>query len=207
MGGFKSNVHWYTVGWLRAIYDWMLRWARTKYGEQVLFVVAVAESSFFPLPPDAVLLCLGVARPKRSLWYALLATVGSVLGGLLGYLIGAVFFASVGEWILDALSLHEAFALAGSYFSENAFLAIVGAAFTPIPYKVFTIAAGVWAINPVVFLAASVVGRGARFFAEGLFLYYGGPRIAVFIDRWFGWVTLGVFLVVVALVAAVRFLG
>lgn len=208
MGGkLPTTVHWYTIGWLRRLYDWTLDVARTKNGPRVLFLVALLESSIFPVPPDAVLLCLGMARPKRSLWYGALATVGSVLGGLIGYIIGMVFFSSLGQWILDVFSLREKFAYVGVLFSKHAFLTILGAAFTPIPYKVLTIASGFWSINIVVFLAASLLGRGARFALEAVFLYYGGPSIARFIDRWFGWITLGVFILLVAIVVFIGFIG
>jgi len=185
----------------------VLALAGTKHGERVLFAVAVMESSIFPVPPDAVLLCMGVAKPKKSLWYASLATVGSVLGGLIGYAIGMLFFASIGAWIIQTLHLSSAFDFVGRLFAENAFLTIAGAAFTPIPYKVFTIAGGLWGINLVLFVAASFIGRGSRFFLAATVLYFGGAPIAKFIDRWFSWITAGSFIVLVAIVALWSLIG
>ena len=109
------------------------------------------ESSFFPLPPDALLLAVGIGKPSRAWWLAFVSTVGSVLGGLLGYFIGYALFSSLGGPILDVFNLHAEFALVGEYFRANVFLTIAGAAFTPIPYKVFTIAAGFWTVDLFIF--------------------------------------------------------
>ncbi|UCH19978.1 MAG: DedA family protein [Deltaproteobacteria bacterium] len=170
---------------LRRLYDWVLHWAATPYGTWALFLLAFSESSFFPIPPDVLLIALAVAIPKKSFKYALLCSVGSVVGGCFGYFIGWQFMASVGEKIiafygLDAKVEH----IARLYMTYDAW-AIGIAGFTPIPYKVFTISAGAFKINFSVFIFASLVSRSARFFLVGGLIYIFGPRIKAFIDRYF----------------------
>lgn len=170
---------------LRRLYDWVLHWAATPYGTWALFLLAFSESSFFPIPPDVLLIALAVAIPKKSFKYALLCSVGSVVGGCFGYLIGWQFMASVGEKIiafygLDAKVEH----IARLYMTYDAW-AIGIAGFTPIPYKVFTISAGAFKINFSVFIFASLVSRSARFFLVGGLIYIFGPQIKAFIDRYF----------------------
>lgn len=170
---------------LRRLYDWVLRWAATPYGTWALFLVAFAESSFFPIPPDVLLIALCVARPHRSITLALVCSLGSVLGGCLGYLIGWQFMASVGSRIVDFYGLTDKVAaIEGLYNAYDAW-AVGIAGFTPIPYKVFTIAAGMFKINFSVFLMASMVSRSARFCLVGGLIYAFGPRIQQTIDRYF----------------------
>ncbi|MBD3318805.1 DedA family protein [Candidatus Woesearchaeota archaeon] len=204
---FDRLVRWHksASAWLRRMYAWVLSWAYTKYAALVLFIVAFLESSIFPLPPDTLIVLLALARPSRAFWYAVVGTVGSVLGGLLGYYVGAVLFDSVGQLILDSWSLHDEFAIVGEYFSAGAFLTIAGAAFTPIPYKVFTIAAGFWSIDLWVFFIASLAGRGLRFFLEASLLFFFGKRIEKFVEKYLGWLSFGLFLIVVLIVIAWRY--
>lgn len=170
---------------LRRLYDWVLRWAATPYGTWALFLVAFAESSFFPIPPDVLLIALCVARPDRSITLALVCSLGSVLGGCLGYLIGWQFMASVGSRIVDFYGLTDKVAaIEGLYNAYDAW-AVGIAGFTPIPYKVFTIAAGMFKINFSVFFMASTVSRSARFCLVGGLIYAFGPRIQQTIDRYF----------------------
>ncbi len=170
---------------LRKLYDWVLHWAETPYGSWALFLLAFCESSFFPIPPDVLLIALAVAIPKRSLRYALICSAGSVLGGCLGYLIGWQFMAGIGERIISFYGLTEKIAyIQGLYTAYDAW-AIGIAGFTPIPYKVFTISAGAFHINFTVFVIASLVSRSARFFLVGGLIYIFGSRIQAFIDRYF----------------------
>ncbi len=170
---------------LRRLYDWVLHWAATPYGTWALFLLAFAESSFFPVPPDVLLIAMCVARPRRSLKYALVCAVGSVLGGCLGYLIGWQFMASVGDRIVAFYGLGDKVAAIESLYNAYDAWAVAIAGFTPIPYKVFTIAAGMFKINFTVFILASTASRSARFFLVGGLIYRFGPRIQVFIDRYF----------------------
>jgi membrane protein YqaA with SNARE-associated domain len=170
---------------LRRLYDWILHWADTPYGTWALFFLAFFESSFFPIPPDILLIALALAIPAKAFKYALVCSVGSVLGGALGYLIGWQFMAAIGEHIVAFYGLEgKVHYIEGIYQRYDAW-AVGIAGFTPIPYKVFTIAAGMFKINFWVFLLASLVSRSARFFLLGGLIYAFGPRIQGFIDRYF----------------------
>ena len=170
---------------LRKLYDWVLHWAETPYGTWALFLLAFSESSFFPIPPDILLIALAVAIPRKSLKYALVCSVGSVLGGCFGYLIGWQFMASIGEKIISFYGLSAKVDYIGSLYQQYDACAIGIAGFTPIPYKVFTISAGMFYINFPVFVFASLISRSARFFLVGGLIYIFGPRIQVFIDKYF----------------------
>jgi len=170
---------------LRRLYDWVLHWAETPYGSWALFLLAFSESSFFPIPPDILLIALAVAIPKKSLKYALICSAGSVLGGCFGYLIGWQFMASVGTRIVDFYGLTSKVEYIEVLYNKYDAWAVAIAGFTPIPYKVFTIAAGAFKINFSVFVAASLVSRSARFFLVGGLIYIFGPGIQSFIDKYF----------------------
>ena len=200
------GFHTYAFGWLRKLYDWVLSWGHTKYGTPALCALAFAESSFFPIPPDVLLMCLNISRPKRSFWYAILCTIFSVLGGLLGFFIGFALYETMGQPIIAALGYSSQFELVGNLFKENAVWAIFAAGFTPIPYKVFTIAAGVWGIALPVFITASLLGRGIRFFVISALLYFFGERVKVFIDKYFNWVSLAALALMFAGFVAIRYL-
>jgi membrane protein YqaA with SNARE-associated domain len=170
---------------LRKLYDWVLHWAETPYGSWALFLLAFCESSFFPIPPDVLLIALAVAIPKRSFRYALICSAGSVLGGCLGYLIGWQFMAGIGERIIAFYGLTQKIDYIQSLYMAYDAWAIGIAGFTPIPYKVFTISAGAFHINFMVFVIASLVSRAARFFLVGGLIYVFGPKIQAFIDKYF----------------------
>ena len=170
---------------LRRLYDWVLYWAETPYGTWALFLLAFSESSFFPIPPDVLLIALAVAVPKKSLKYALICSAGSVLGGCFGYLIGWQFMASIGLPIVNFYGLGAKVEYIGALYNKYDAWAVGIAGFTPIPYKVFTIAAGVFKINFSVFVLTSVVSRSARFFIVGGLIYIFGARIQVFIEKYF----------------------
>jgi len=170
---------------LRRLYDWVLYWAETPYGTWALFLLAFCESSFFPIPPDILLIALAVAVPKKSLKYALICSAGSVLGGCFGYLIGWQFMASIGSRIVDFYGLGAKVEYIGTLYNKYDAWAVGIAGFTPIPYKVFTIAAGVFKINFSVFVLTSLVSRSARFFIVGGLIYLFGPKIQGFIEKYF----------------------
>ena len=171
--------------WIRSLYDWVLHWADTPYGIPALFILSFAEASFFPIPPDVLLIALAVAIPKKSFRIALYCTAASFLGAMLGYTIGMYFFDAVGNRIIEFYGIHEQFEYVALKYNENAFAAITIAGFTPIPYKVFTIAAGVFNINIFVLVFASILSRGARFFLLAALIYRFGPTIKLFIDKYF----------------------
>lgn len=182
----------------RRLVNWTLGWANTPYATLSLFLIAVAEASFFPIPPDVLLIALGISLPGRAFWYALICSAGSVLGSCLGYLIGYGLFELVGRPIISFYGLWEEFDYIRARFHENAFLAIAVAGFTPIPYKLFTIAAGVCKVNLLTLLLASAFSRSGRFFAEGALIYFFGGQVRVFIERYFNILTL-VFVVLLVL--------
>lgn len=184
---------------LKRLYNWVIHWAETPYGILALFVIAFMESSFFPIPPDVLLIALSFAFPKKAFRYAALCTVGSVLGGIFGWIIGFKFYDLLGVRIIQALHYEKEFALVQRYYAKNAFLYILLAAFTPIPYKVFTIGAGVCHIPLGILVAASLVGRAGRFFLVGGAIYSFGPRIRPFIEKYLEWAT--------AILAALAVLG
>ncbi|MFC1858053.1 YqaA family protein [Thermodesulfobacteriota bacterium] len=170
---------------LRRLYDWILHWAETPYGAWALFWLAFCESSFFPIPPDILLIALAIAIPKKSLKYALICSVGSVMGGCLGYLIGWQFMSAIGDRIIEFYGLSSKVDAIVSLYQNYDAWAIGIAGFTPIPYKVFTISAGAFDINFAVFLMASGISRSARFFLVGGLIYAFGPGIKKFIDKYF----------------------
>lgn len=170
---------------LKRMYDWVLHWAETPYGGWALFLLAFSESSFFPVPPDVLLIALAVGKPEKSLKYAAICTAGSILGGVAGYIIGWQFMAAVGEKIVDFYGLTEKVAYIETLYNRYDAWAVGIAGFTPIPYKVFTITAGAFKINFLVFFMASMVSRAARFFIVGTLIYAFGPKIQAFIDKYF----------------------
>jgi len=175
----------------RRLMDWTLGWANTPYATLSLFLLAMAEASFFPIPPDVLLIALCISIPGRAFRYALVCSVGSVLGGCLGYLIGYGLFEAVGRPIINFYGLWDEFNYVSTRYNENAFLAVVVAGFTPIPYKLFTIAAGVCKINFLTLVLASALSRSARFFAEGALIYFFGERVKIFAMTYksIGWVS------------------
>ena len=175
---------------LKRLYNWVLSWAASPWGAWALFVLAVAESSFFPIPPDILLIALGLSIPAKSFRYALICSVGSVLGGVIGYYIGYGLYETVGSYVVNLYNLQDAFDKIKLMYQDNAFMAVAIAGFTPIPYKVFTIAAGVCRINLGVFILASVLSRSARFFIVAAIIRFGGAPAKKFIDRYFNLLTI-----------------
>lgn len=173
------------MNYVRRMYDWVLGWAETPYGVPVLFLLAFAESSFFPIPPDVLLIALAVAAPARAFWFALVCFSGSILGAFLGYGIGYVAWESIGQPLVDFYNGQETMAWIGRQYDTYGFWGILVAAITPIPYKVFTIASGVFHFDLMTFTTASIVGRGVRFFALGTLLYFFGQPVKEMIDRHF----------------------
>jgi membrane protein YqaA with SNARE-associated domain len=169
---------------IRRLYDWVLHWADTPYGAIALFVISFAESSCFPIPPDVLLIALNLSKPKKSFYYAAVCTVAAVLGGMLGYYIGLKFW-DIGSKIIFHFVGLDTFHYVQHKFEENAALAIFVAGFGPIPYKVFTIAAGFFHINFATFVIASIFSRGGRFFLVSALIYIYGAPIKVFIDKYF----------------------
>lgn len=190
----------------RRLYTWVLGWADTKYGVPALAIVSFAESSFFPVPPDPLLMALSLGKPKRAFWYALVCSVMSVLGGIFGYFIGWALWGLMSSFFLTYVFSPEAFDFVRVQYEQNAFLTILGAAITPIPYKVFTVSAGVFHINLLYLILASAIGRSARFFLEAGLVYFFGEKIRNFIDKYFNLLVTLFFILVLAGFFIVKFL-
>ena len=185
--------------------QWSLHHVEGPHAGKWLSALSFTESSFFPVPTDVLLIAILIVRGKEWIRYAWLATIFSVLGGVLGYFLGAVLFDLVGQTIIDIYNLQVKMDIVSVKFESNAFLAIFLAAFTPIPYKVFTIAAGLFHINFVLFVVASLFGRGLRFFTLAYLLNRYGKRIGSVVYRYFNALTFVVLIVVLIVVLLFTF--
>lgn len=169
------------MGILRHLVEWVVAWAESPYGPAALFAIAFAESSFFPVPPDVLLIPLSIANPQAALVFALVCTVGSVLGGIVGHQIGK----RGGRPIALKLFGEEKILLVQRLYQRYDVWAILIAAFTPIPYKVFSISAGVFELNFARFVVASAIGRGGRFFLVGGLIFAFGETIQHYLSQYF----------------------
>lgn len=185
-----KKIFQYPMAFLRKCYDWTINWAKTKYAGWALFFIAFAESSFFPVPPDVLLIPMVIAERKKWFQIALICSVGSVLGALLGYFIGYQFYELIGQKIVDLYNLQSAVDVVSAKYHEHAFFAIFTAAFTPIPFKVFTIVAGLVKISIISLVVASAVGRSARFFIVAGLIRIFGEKIQYFIEKYFNLLTI-----------------
>jgi len=179
---------------MRKLYDWVLHWADTKYGALALFLLAFAESSFFPIPPDALLIALVLGARTKAFRLAANCTLGSVVGAVAGYAIGNFLwwtpsneFTGLAMFFFEHIpSFHQdTFYSVQKLYEQYDFWIVFTAGFTPIPYKVITITSGAFDISMVMFLVASVISRGARFILVALLIWKFGPAIKSFIDRYF----------------------
>jgi len=171
---------------LRRLYDWTMALAADRHAEKALAGVAFAESSFFPIPPDLLLIPMVLAERRKALRYAAVCTIASVIGGIAGYLIGAFLFNELARPILDVYGFAEKFdAFAGWYNDWGAWI-VFTAGLTPFPYKVITIASGATGLDFLIFIVASIASRGLRFFVEAGLLYWIGPPIRAFIEKRLG---------------------
>ncbi len=173
-------------GWHHRIYRWVLSWADHPQATWALAALAFAESSFFPIPPDVLLMALCLGRPRKAFWYATVCTVASVAGGLFGYWIGAAFYDALGRPILEFYDLLDKYREVQDLYRRWDVWAVGIAGLTPIPYKVFTVTAGVFGISIPGFIAASFVGRGIRFFVVAAALRKWGKPARRFLDRHLG---------------------
>jgi membrane protein YqaA with SNARE-associated domain len=172
---------------IRRLYDWVLHWAETPYGTPALFAISFSESSFFPIPPDVLQIALSVSRPRRSYYYAAVSAVASVLGAILGWLIGFALWSMVGEFFHEYVPgvSRENMAYVGNLYQQNAFWSIFAAAFTPIPFKVFTLAAGVFHdyVSLSTLIVASMLGRSGRFSLVATAVYFFGPKVRDVLEK------------------------
>lgn len=169
----------------RRLYDWVLSLAHHKHSTVALFLLSFAESSVFPIAPDVLQIALSLARLDKVWYYACLSTIASVLGGILGYIIGIGIWELASGFFFEYIFSKETFEQVKNLYQAWDFWAVFVAAFTPIPYKVFTIAAGVFQISFPMFVVASIAGRAGRFFLVAALLRWYGPTIKQFIEKYF----------------------
>lgn len=231
-GGLLGALLW-PFRLVKGLYAWVLSWAESRYGVAALAVISFAEASFFPIPPDPLLLALCFGKRRRSLYFGAVCTAASVLGGIAGWYIGYALFENLAVPVIERMGWAVSwFGTPGSgvgassplsaggveffpdglfykvkqKFDENAFWAYFSAALTPIPYKVFTIAGGVFEVSLTALVAGSIAGRGARMMGVALLAYFFGDRIKPFIERYFEWLTVGFCLLALAGFLAVRYM-
>lgn len=190
---------------LRKLYDWVLSLARHRHATKALAAVSFAESSFFPIPPDVMLAPMVVTRPERAYFYATVCTVASVLGGILGYAIGH-FLEPVGMWLLAVMGKADTFEASKALFQQHGAWVILIKGLTPIPYKLITIAAGVFAFNLPLFILLSVITRAARFFLVAFVVKTFGPAMLEIVEKRLALWTLLFVVVLVGAIVAVRFI-
>jgi len=189
---------------LRRLYDWCIAAAGKRRAAWIMGGVSFMESSFFPIPPDVMLIPMSLARPDKAYYYATLCTITSVAGGVLGYFIGAVLYDSIGQWLIQLYgygnkveAFREAYAQWGTWI-------ILLKGVTPIPYKIVTITSGFAGYNLFLFIVLSFVARGIRFYAVAFLLHRYGPQARAIIEERLGlWTTLGAVLLILGIVAAV----
>lgn len=172
-------------GPVRRLYDWVIHWAGTPMAVPALAILAIAEASFFPVPPDVLLIAMALARPRRGFYYATVATAASVVGGLGGYYIGIGLMSAVGCHLVSIYHGQAVFDHLATLFTHYGFWAVFTAAVTPLPYKIFTISAGAVHLSLGTFLAASILGRPVRFFLLAALIFFFGEPVKKFIDRYF----------------------
>ncbi|MBP7461013.1 MAG: DedA family protein [Candidatus Delongbacteria bacterium] len=177
--------------WIKRIYDWVLSWAESPYSTLALIILAFSESSFFPVPPDVLLIALVLGKPQRAFRLAAFCSAASIIGGIAGYGIGYFIWHQVSHFFFSYIPgfTPQIFNLVQSNYQHYGFWYVLVAGFTPIPYKVFTIAAGVFQMELIPFILASVISRSARFFIVSALLYFFGAPIKNFIDKYFNLLT------------------
>ena len=178
---------------LRRLYDWTLLQAAKPHALAILAAISFIESSVFPIPPDVLLIPMILAQRQRAFWIAGVCTIASVAGGFFGYFIGYGLYETVGVPILNFYGYLDKFTDFQGMYNEHGAWIVFFAGLTPFPYKVITIASGVTQLDLGVFGVASILSRGLRFFLVATLLWYFGPWIRTFIDRYFGWLTLAFF--------------
>ncbi len=191
---------------IHRIYARTMRLAEHRHARIWLFVVATAEASVFPVPVEGILLPMIFAQPKKGWWYSTIATAGTLIGGAIGFAIGALLYQSVGKIILEFYGHSDAFNHFSELYREYGGWIVFAGGFTPIPYKVVSIASGVVHMDFAVFMLASLVSRGLRFYIQAALLWWFGPPIRVFVEKNLVWVTFAAFLLLIGGFALIKWL-
>lgn len=191
---------------LKRLYEWTLEKAGHRHAERWLGAISFMESSFFPIPPDIMLIPMCLAKPERAFRYAFICTIASVIGALLGYAIGYFLFETVGQAILNFYGLGERFESFATQFNDQGWIIVLLAGFTPLPFKVITIAAGATTMPLYILIAAAVIARSARFFLVAALLWKFGEPVKRILDRHFGLITTAIAIIGVGGFVAIRYI-
>jgi membrane protein YqaA with SNARE-associated domain len=192
------------INMLRRLYDWCIEAAHKPYASWIMGTVSFVESSFFPIPPDVMLIPMSLARPERAYFYATLCTLTSVAGGVLGYAIGALLYDSVGQWLIALYGYGQKVDAFREAYNQYGAWIILLKGLTPIPYKIVTITSGFAGYNLMAFIGLSVIARAMRFYLLAVLLHRYGPRARVILEeRLEFWVLLGTVVLVAGIIAAV----
>jgi len=185
------------LSWLRRLYNWTLSLAEHRHATRALFFVAVIESSVFPIPPDVLLLLMSMSSPTSAFRLAAVTTAGSTIGAAIGYGIGMFLFVAVAQPVLEFYHAMETYNRVQELFVEHGIWVVAIAGFSPIPFKVITIASGAFGMSFIPFILTALVSRGARFYMEAALMYWGGDKLRHWVERYFEWLTIAVTLAVV----------
>ncbi len=191
---------------LKRLYEWVLNWANSPYASPALFIMAFAEASFFPIPPDVLLLAMAVGAPQKAIRFAVICTAGSVLGAMAGYALGWGLWGTIDHWFYHYIPgfTETLFLQLSQSFSDNAFVALFTAGFTPIPFKVFTIAAGAAAVPFILFVLTAILSRGLRYGLLALLIRQFGDGIKEWIDRYFNMLTILLTIIIIIGIALLQ---
>ena len=182
---------------VKKAYDWVISWASTPYALYALILLSFTESFFFPIPPDILLIAMAFSKPRHSFFYATLCSLSSVVGGIAGYIIGYFLFESIGKLIFDLYGGINQFETVKEYYnSKGAWMVLIGG-FTPVPYKLVTIASGAFLMDFKIFLICSVISRSARFFLDSLLIFCFGEKIRQLLEKYFNLFTILLIMTVV----------
>ncbi len=192
---------------LRKLYYWTLHWAGTRFAIPVLFVISFAEASFFPIPPDALLLPMCFAKPRKWFIYAFWCTLASVLGAIAGWLIGLYLWHAVSGFFYAYVFKRETFEQMAEWYRQHGFWVIMLKGLTPIPFKLITISAGACHVPLPILIVAAVISRGARFFGLALLVRIFGERARPFIEKYLSWVLLACFVALIGGLFALKFVS
>ncbi|PJA31926.1 MAG: cytochrome B [Zetaproteobacteria bacterium CG_4_9_14_3_um_filter_53_7] len=185
------------ISWLRRLYHWTLAWADHPHATRALFLIAVIEASVFPIPPDVLLLIMSMSSPTSAFRLAAVTTAGSILGAAIGYAIGMFLFAAVAQPVLEFYHATETFNHVQQLFHEHGIWVVAIAGFSPIPFKIITIASGTFGMPFIPFILTAFASRGARFFLEAALMYWGGDRLRHWVEKHFELLTVAVTVAVI----------
>tara|TARA_Y100000996_G_C22429957_1_gene605226 strand:- start:335 stop:919 length:585 start_codon:yes stop_codon:yes gene_type:complete len=188
----------------RKLYNWTLEKSSQKGAPFFLGIISFAESSFFPIPPDIILIPMILAKRTKAYFFALICTVSSVAGGILGYLIGLIIFNSIGIFVVNFYNLAESVDDFKNYYDLYGAWIVIIAGFTPFPFKAITIASGLFQLNFIIFILCALLSRGARFYLIALLLYLFGEKIKIFIDKYFNILTILFFILLIGSIFIIK---